>query len=190
MTAPGEGTGAPLPEWARRSVADAPRREAQLAVFIGPNWERRYRRKLAPFLEDPSFVPTWNWAAALAMPIWFLYRKLYVPFAAFFFLPGVVVRLVTGSDAPATLQELQKPENEYFLLMNAGVYLSTMIAAGGIGNWLLFRRAQAALALLAAQPLPPEEETGMLARWGGVNRTATALFVAMSVVLTLAQLSA
>ena len=164
--------------------------EARLAAFIGANWERRYRRKLAPFLEDPSFVPTWNWAAALAMPVWFLYRKLYVPFALFFFLPGVVVRLLTGSDAPATLQEMQKPENEYFLLMNAGVYLSAVITAGGVGNWLLFRRAQAALALLASHPVPAEEEGALLTRWGGVNRMATALFVAMSVVLTLAQLSA
>jgi hypothetical protein len=145
---------------------------------------------LAPFLEDPGFVPTWNWAAALFMPAWFLYRKLYVAFALFFFVPGTVVRLVTGSDAPTTLQEMQKPEHEYFLLMNLGVYLSAVIAAGGTGNWLLFRRARAALALLAAQAVPAAEEGPLLAQLGGVNRAGTALFVLLSVVLTLAQLSA
>lgn len=192
MTPPddGERPEAPLPPWARRGAAGAPFTEAQLARFIGPAWERRYRRKLAPFLEDPRFVPTWNWAAAVCMPAWFLYRKLYVAFGLFFFLPGVVVRLVTGSDVPTTLQELQKPEHEYFLLMNAGVYLSSVIAAGGIGNWLLFRRAHAAVALLAAQAVPGEEAARLLDRWGGVNRSGTALFVALSVVLTLAQLSA
>ncbi|MBU6365124.1 MAG: DUF2628 domain-containing protein [Gemmatimonadetes bacterium] len=192
MTPPGDGERpeAPLPPWARRGPAGSPFTEAQLARFIGSAWDRWYRRKLTPFLEDPRFVPTWNWAAALFMPAWFLYRKLYVAFALFFFLPGVVVRLVTGSDVPTTMQELRKPEHEYFLLMNAGVYLSSVIAAGGLGNWLLFRRAQAAMALLMAQGASAEEEAQLLDRWGGVNRAGTALFVALSVVLTLAQLSA
>lgn len=184
------GGEAPLPRWAQRAPGASPFTEARLAAFIGPAWERRYRGKLAPFLEDPRFVPTWNWAAALFMPVWFLYRKLYLPFALFFFVPGIAVRLITGSDVPATMQELQKPENEYFLLMNAAVYLSAVIAAGGTGNWLLYRRAQAAMGLLSAHPVPPEEEGVLLARWGGVNRTATWLFVAMSAMMTLAQLGA
>ena len=38
--------------------------DENLAVFIGPRGEPTYRRKLAPFRDDPAFVPTWNWAAA------------------------------------------------------------------------------------------------------------------------------
>jgi hypothetical protein len=62
--------------------------DRQYAAFVGPRWAT-YRRKFAPFFEDARFQPTWNWAAALCTlfgPLWFLYRKLYVPAIAFWML--------------------------------------------------------------------------------------------------------
>ncbi len=179
-----------LPAWARRRPASGQLPENELAVFIGNKWERTYRRKFAPFLEDASFVPTWNWSAAIATPFWFLYRKLYLAFAAFFILPSFAFRWLTGSDTVLTLQNVQSPENQSLVLMNLAVYVSSVIAAGGTGNWFLFRRARAATRLVSMQQLPQPEAMTLLERIGGVNRTGTALFVTFSLVLAVAQFSA
>ena len=179
-----------LPAWARRrSVGDAiPERD--LAVYIGKKWEGTYRRKFRPFLEDASFVPTWNWSAAFVPPVWFLYRKLYLGFAAFFILPGFAVRWLTGSDAVLTMQTVQLPENQSLVWMSMAVLLSSSIAAGGTANWFLFRRARAATQLVRMQQLPEAESTALLERWGGVNRTGTVLFILFSLVLSAAQFGA
>jgi hypothetical protein len=162
--------------------------EERMAVYFGAKWDSVYRRKLAPFFDDPAFTPTWNWSAALASPAWFLYRKLYLPFSVFFLVPGFVFRWLTGSDTPQTATELMKPENEWLLSMSMAVYLSSMLAAGGTANWLLFRRARAASRFVSLQELPPGEDMALLRRMGGVNRLATSLFLALTAVLTLAQL--
>lgn len=177
-----------LPRWAQRpSGGGAVLSDERMATYFGAKWEQVYRRKLAPFLEDPAFVPTWNWSAALALPVWFLYRKLYLPFAIFFLVPNLVFRLLTRSDTALTMEALRKPENEWLLMMNLAVHLSSAIAAGGTANWLLFRRARAASHFVSAQQLPANEELGLLRRMGGVNRLATALFVSLSLVIVLAQ---
>ena len=91
---------------------------------------------------DASFVPTWNWAAALATPFWFLYRKMYLWFALFFFAPQLMLGwLVPDVSTAVTPEALLKPENEQALLVIFGVQLSVHLAAGGVANWLLFRRA-------------------------------------------------
>jgi hypothetical protein len=162
--------------------------EERMAAYFGAKWDTVYRRKLAPFFDDPAFTPTWNWSAALASPAWFLYRKLYLPFSVFFLVPGFVFRWLTGSDTPQTATELMKPENEWLLTMNAAVYLSSMLAAGGTANWLLFRRAQAAGRFVSLQELPPGEDTALLRRMGGVNRLATSLFLTVAAMLTLTKL--
>ncbi len=178
-----------LPAWAKRRASNGQIPDGVLAVFIGRKWENTYRRKFAPFLEDPAFVPTWNWSAALT-PFWFLYRKLYLTFAIFFIVPGFAFRWLTGSDTILTMQNIQLPENQPLVLMNFAVYLSSGIAAGGTANWFLFRRAQAATRLVTLQQLPDGEAMGLLQRIGGVNRSGTLLFLTLSLVLAVAQASA
>jgi len=190
-----QGTSEPeLPAWAKRRSNSGQLSEQDLAVFIGRKWEGTYRRKLAPFLEDASFVPTWNWSAALsaaaAMPFWFLYRKLYLAFVAFFIVPGFVLRWLTGSDTVLTPQNVQAPENRLLVIMTFALLLSSGIAAGGAANWFLFRRARAATRLVALQKLPAPEALALLERIGGVNRGGTLLFVVLSIVLGIAQFMA
>lgn len=179
---------AELPRWARPSPTAQLLSEERLAAYFGAKWDRVYRRKLTPFLEDPAFTPTWNWSAALASPAWFLYRKLYLPFSVFFLVPGFVFRWLTGSDTPQTATELMKPENEWLLLMSMAVYVSSMLAAGGTANWFLFRRVRAASRFVSLQELPSGEELALMRRMGGVNRLATALFVSLMVIMSLAHI--
>jgi hypothetical protein len=163
-----------LPSWARKQQTADPLTDARLAAFIGPR-TATYTRKFAPFRIDPSFTPTWNWAAALFQAAWFIYRKMYLAALAFMIVPGFVFRLLTNSDTQMTMAELQKPENEWLALVQFGVGLSSIIAAGGVANWLLFRRARAAAHIAAAQSAPAEEEHSWLVRVGGVNNLGVAL---------------
>lgn len=179
-----------MPAWAKRRTPSDELSDERLGLFIGPRWERSYRKKFAPFREDASFVPTWNWSAALAMPFWFLYRKLYLAFAVFFMMPGFAFRWLTGSDTVLTVQSMQLPENESLVMMNMAVFLSAVIAAGGTANWLLFRRARAATRLVAMQRAPDDESMALLRRIGGVNRNGTVLFFVLSLMLAVAQLRA
>jgi len=179
-----------LPRWAQKQNQQRSLEQpsdAEMEAFIGPKWEKVYRRKMAPFFEDASFVPTWNWSAAIAFPpAWFLYRKLYLPFAFFFLMPGIAFRLLTGTDKPLTMAAMQQPENEWLLMMNAAVFVSTMLASGGTANWFLYRRARAANRLVVQQQLPQAEAELLLRRVGGVNKLATSLFVALSMMLAVA----
>lgn len=193
---PGNGTpanGAPdpqLPAWFKRQSRNAdPLTDERLAAFLGPKWET-YRRKFTPFREDPSFVPTWNWSAAFFVSAWFLYRKLYLAAFGFMLLPGMVFRMLTGSDTNMTFTELQKPENQGLLLMSLAVNASAAIAAGGIGNWLLFRRAQAAVRLSAMQEMPESEALPWLSKVGGINWIGVGLAVAVFVITTYAAVRA
>ena len=184
-----------LPGWARRpSPTGALLTERRLAAYFGPKWETVYRRKLAPFLDDPTFVPTWNWSAALVSlysPVWFLYRKLYLPFALFFLAEPLAVDLLLGDAViPRTVVEMMKPENQGIIRLMFAVKISVVVAAGGMANWLLFRRARAAAQFAAVQGLPAEEDLALMQRMGGVSRLATALFVALSMVGGLSMLRA
>lgn len=187
---PPEAPNNELPHWAQKQNQQRSLEQpsdADMEAFIGPKWEKVYRRKMAPFFEDASFVPTWNWSAAIAFPpAWFLYRKLYLPFAFFFLLPGIAFRLLTGTDKPLTMAAMQLPENEWLLMMNAAVFVSTMLASGGTANWFLYRRARVANRLVVQQQLPRAEEELLLRRVGGVNKLATSLFVALSMMLAAA----
>ena len=179
-----------LPNWAQKQNQQRSLEQpsdSDMEAFIGPKWDKVYRRKMAPFFEEASFVPTWNWSAAIAFPpAWFLYRKLYLPFAFFFLLPGIAFRVLTGTDKPLTMAAMQLPENEWLLVMNAAVFVSTMLASGGTANWFLYRRARAANRLVVRQQLPRAEEELLLRRVGGVNTLATSLFVALSMMLAAA----
>ena len=187
---PPEAPNNELPNWAQKQNQQRSLEQpsdADMGAFIGPKWDKVYRRKMAPFFEEASFVPTWNWSAAIAFPpAWFLYRKLYLPFAFFFLLPGIAFRVLTGTDKPLTMAAMQLPENEWLLVMNAAVFVSTMLASGGTANWFLYRRARAANRLVVQQQLPRAEEELLLRRVGGVNTLATSLFVALSMMLAAA----
>ncbi len=187
---PPEAPNNELPNWAQKQNQQRSLEQpsdSDMEAFIGPKWDKVYRRKMAPFFEEASFVPTWNWSAAIAFPpAWFLYRKLYLPFAFFFLLPGIAFRVLTGTDKPLTMAAMQLPENEWLLVMNAAVFVSTMLASGGTANWFLYRRARAANRLVVQQQLPRAEEELLLRRVGGVNTLATSLFVALSMMLAAA----
>jgi hypothetical protein len=189
--APGEHPKLPepdMPAWARRASNEHPMTDDRMAVFIGDKWESTYKRKFAPFLEDPSFVPTWNWSAALATPYWFLYRKLYLPFVLFLFAPGVAARLLMGSESVPAVNTLAQPEMQQTTIISAAFMLSAMIAAGGTANWLLFRRARAATMFVAQQQLPEPEARVMLGRLGGVHRGPTILLVVLFLAIMMAQI--
>ncbi len=195
MTIPPTESGSPpsvpepeLPAWAKRRTVNGQLPENELAAFIGAKWPETYRRKFLPFMEDASFVPTWNWSAALASPVWFLYRKLYLTFFGFFILPDFAFRWLSNSDVVLTPQNIQAPENQPIVWMYMAVRVSSMIAAGGTANWFLFRRARAASRLVALQRLPEPDATALLQRIGGVNRSGPLMLLALSVVLAFAQL--
>ena len=179
-----------LPAWARKQQNAAnPLSDERMLAFIGPKWPA-YEVKFAQFLEDPAFVPTWNWSAALFQSIWFLYRKLYLAAFGFMLLPGMAFRLLTGSETQLTWTEWQKPENRGLWMMQIAVGVSSIIAAGGVANWLLFRRARAAVRIALAQEMPNTEELPWLARVGGTSRTGVALAVALFIVSSYAALGA
>ena len=162
--------------------------DERMELFIGSKWQSTYKKKFAPFLQDPAFVPTWNWSAALATPYWFLYRKLYLPFVLFLFAPGIAARLSLGGDNVPAVNTLAQPQMEETTIISAAFILSAMIAAGGTANWLLFRRARAATRFVALQQLPEPEARVMLGRLGGVHRGPTILLVVLALAVAISQI--
>ncbi|GJG87512.1 hypothetical protein tb265_26930 [Gemmatimonadetes bacterium T265] len=184
----------PLPSWASRPTRGGPApgspSDQQLAAFVGPRWPT-YRRKFQPFFEDPQFVPTWNWAAALLSPMWFLYRKLYVPFAFFLFAPSVAWGLLWGSpDIPTQTVPNVVPGAPPLTvlapdaaLLVSGILCSLAILAGGTANYLLFRRAQAAIRVVVPRSPSADAALPLLGRVGGVSWRAVGFGVLVLVVL-------
>lgn len=181
MTAP-----PPLPSWANRPPAGAPApgspADQLLAAFVGPRWAT-YRRKFTPFFEDARFTPTWNWAAALLSPAWFLYRKLYIPFVFFAVAPSVGFSLLLGGELPTQQVPSPFPGGGQVTtlapdasLVALGVFVSCAILAGGTANFLLFRRAMAALRVIGAgAPQPDAAAVTLLRRVGGTSWQAVGL---------------
>ena len=190
-----------LPTWATPKPAAGPPApdsplDRQFGAFIGPRWPR-YRRKFTPFFTEPRFQPTWNWAAALTIPLfglWFLYRKLYLPFVFFTMAPGVVFGLLWGSDEVPMRQvpnpldpsspPLQVPTQDASILA-FGVVLSLAILAGGTANYLLFRRATAAIRVVAPRSPDPEGAVALLRRIGGTSWRAVLIGLAVMILLQL-----
>ena len=188
--APEPRTEPELPAWARRQNVKSPMSDERMAAFIGDKWASVYRRKFEPYMLDPTFVPTWNWSAALATPYWFLYRKLYLPFIIFIFAPNIAARLMLGPDAPPAVTTMAQPDLQQSMLVSLSFLVSTMIAAGGTANWLLFRRARAATQLVAMQQLPEDEARELLGKLGGVHRGPTILIVVLAATVLAAQVFA
>lgn len=178
----------PLPSWAAPKQAGAPSPDSPLdrlyGAFVGPRWDV-YRRKFRPFFDDPRFVPTWNWAAALTTfvgPFWFLYRKLYVPAVFFWMFPSLVLSLL-WSGPPVTMADVfsDSPTGQDVRLLVAGVQLSTVILAGGTANFLLFRRAQAAIRLVRSRGADETQALPLLSRVGRVNVVAALVGLGLAV---------
>lgn len=180
----------PLPPWANKPSASTPFSEARMAAYIGPRWESTYRAKLAQFFEDPSFAVTWNWAAALGSPFWFLYRKLYMSFILFMIVPQLALGMLMVNDPPKSLVDINAPEVRQYMIMWVGMTLSTAIAAGGTGNWFLFRRARAASLLVSMQQGPEDVAISRLQRLGGVSVRSVIVFFAISMIFSVIAASA
>ena len=180
----------PTTPWGPRSAVPAPgsASDRQWAAFIGPRWPT-YRRKFEAFFDEPRFTPTWNWAAALFTPLWFIYRKLYLAFLLFFFVPGWVFQLLWREDIPQ--QTLPRPGDPLpaWVLMQFGVQLSAMILAGGTANWLLYRRGAAALRILSDRGASPDQTAPLLSRVGGTNRGGVILMLAIGLATLIAAAS-
>ncbi|MEP6834139.1 MAG: DUF2628 domain-containing protein [Gemmatimonas sp.] len=174
-----------LPRWATKQAASTPFSDARMAAYIGPKWESTYRAKLSRFFEDPSFVATWNWAAALGSPFWFLYRKLYLAFILFCALPNVALLLLTNGDPPPRTSDPESPEVIRFVVLMGAVALSSAIAAGGTANWFLFRRARVKSLVVSMQQLPEDVAVSRLQRLGGVSLRPVVVFWAVIIVMQL-----
>lgn len=188
----------PLPSWANKAQPGAPApgspADLQLAAFIGPRWAT-YRRKFRPFFEDARFTPTWNWAAALLSPAWFLYRKLYLPFALFATLPSLAFGLLWQS-GELPVQEVPNPLpggggtvmtlTPDATLLAMGVLASASILAGGTANFLLYRRAAAAMRVVGARAPGGDAALALLRKVGGTSWAAVGIGLAVMVLIRLA----
>jgi hypothetical protein len=178
----------PNPPWSTRSTDGVPAPGSPLdrkfAAFIGPRWEK-YREKFAPFYEDGHFQPTWNWSAALASipwPLWFVYRRMYFPALLFWMLPSVAIGLLWSGDKIAMQDLLANPPSaatKDFELVVGGVMLSTVILSGGTANYLLYRRARAAMRAAEQRGEGAEGTLQWLERIGRTNLLAVAIVVVM-----------
>lgn len=170
----------PLPPWATRQAGGPPApgspADLQLAAFVGPRWET-YRRKFRPFFAEPRFTPTWNWAAALLTVAWFLYRKLYLPFAFFAMLPSLAFGLLWRS-GELPVREVPNPIaggapllmlTRDAAVLAAGVVVSTAILAGGTANFLLYRRAVTAVRVIGARAPGGDAALALLRKIGGTS---------------------
>ena len=123
---PPEAPNNELPNWAQKQNQQRSLEQpsdADMGAFIGPKWDKVYRRKMAPFFEEASFVPTWNWSAAIAFPpAWFLYRAAN--------------RLVVQQQLPRAEEELllRRVGGVNTLATSLFVALSMMLAAATIGG--------------------------------------------------------
>ena len=140
-------------------------------------------------------MPTWNWAAALLSPMWFLYRKLYVPFVFFLLAPTIVFGLLWGT-ADVPMQTVASPIpgaapivafGPEATLVIGGIVLSLSILAGGTANFLLFRRAQAAIRVVVPRSPNADAALPLLGRVGGVSWRAVGLGVLAIVLMRVVQ---
>jgi hypothetical protein len=135
---------------------------AQFEKFIGPRSKYYLRVFYTQILEKRRVG--WNWAAFFLGPIWFAYRKLYLPavaLAAVMFGFGLAGSFVSTPVAGMLLRI---------------AFLALLIIVGMYGNY--FYRVHALQQLAYAEG----ESAGDLEARGGVNLAAgVALAVAMSV---------
>jgi hypothetical protein len=83
--------------------------------------------------------------------------------------PQIALSLLWRGE-PISMQDVTT--NADLKLLVGGVTLSTVILAGGTANFLLFRRAQAAIRLVQSRGASEEQAQSLLARVGRVNAIA------------------
>lgn len=75
-------------------LADAEQPHSQEALYkavIGPKNQDYYLRHFARFDRDGRVGATWHWPAFFVTFYWFLYRKMWIHAAVYFFLPYLVM---------------------------------------------------------------------------------------------------
>lgn len=177
-----------LPPWATVPKSPVPEPgsplDRQFAAFIGPRWET-YRRKFRPFFEDSRFQPTWNWGAALptavgVTPLWFVYRRMYFPALMFWMLQSFALAYLWGGEQMSMQEALANTDRaQDFRLIALGVQLSTMVLAGGTANFLLYRRARAAMRAAEQRGESAEGTFKWLGQVGRVNLIGVAIVLAL-----------
>lgn len=68
-----------------------PNQEALYRAVIGPKNQDYYLRHFARFDRDGGISATWHWPAFFVTFYWFLYRKMWIHAAVYFFLPYLVM---------------------------------------------------------------------------------------------------
>lgn len=106
---------------------------SRLRAYVGPNWDSHYemvfRHMFARQQQGRSIGWTWNWPAAL-MPLWFLYRRLYAGFFAYF----AVYIVIDGTDKMVA----GSPDGGSAVAI---LFLGLVVLAGFLGDRLLFSKA-------------------------------------------------
>ena len=108
---------------------------------------------------------------------------MYLPFLFFVMAPSIALGILWKGEPPKATDVTANPQLvQDFQLVLLGVQLSVMVLAGGTANYLLFRRARAAI-VLAEQRAPDIETLELiLSRLGGVNLTGVVVLLALSIV--------
>ncbi len=106
---------------------------AALHAYVGQNWESHYRssfERLVRSRENGTATGwTWNWAAAI-IPVWYLYRRLYLPFFGLLFLStfiNVADQVAAGTSDGGSPVAL--------------LFFGQLLAMGFAGDRVLFRKA-------------------------------------------------
>ncbi len=105
----------------------------RLRAYVGPNWESHYQdsftRLFAARRGETNAGWTWNWPGAL-LPIWFLYRRLYL---AFFGFHALYVLIASLDQLAAGSREGGSPI--------ALLFLGQFVLMGFVADRLFFRKA-------------------------------------------------
>jgi hypothetical protein len=106
----------------------------RLQAFVGNKWPAHYRRAFERILADEARGNnagwSWNWAAAL-FGFWFVYRRLYASFAAFF---GLFILI-------GFLDKTFSPGHQGGAL-GAALYIGQAFLQGYLGDRLYLKKAR------------------------------------------------
>jgi len=129
---------------------------SRLRAYVGPNWDSHYemvfRHMLARQQQGKSIGRTWNWPAII--PAWWLYRRLYKPFAA---IMAVYLIIYVADIAIAGSIEGGSP----VALLNFVLF----VLAGFLGDRLLFSKASEVIQREREASAEELEALGRPLRW-------------------------